>query len=98
MRDAAACLERGELWLVDVREPDEWRDGRAPSAELVPLADLAERLPEIAAADRRVAFICHSGVRSAYACLAAEPFGIRAVNVQGGMVAWHAAALPMISG
>ena len=84
--------------LVDVREPDEFADVRAPGAMLVPMSTFAARVGELPT-DRPLLLICHLGGRSA----AAAGFLIRSgradvVNVAGGMDAWERAGLPVRRG
>ena len=79
--------------LVDVREPHEWAAGHAPDAVHVPLGELhPDRLP----AAERVLCICRSGARSAQAVAVLRNAGYDAVNVEGGMKAWHADGLPVV--
>lgn len=94
-----ALKEQGAL-LLDVREPGEYQEGHAPGSTLIPLGQLESRLQEIRAfASRPVAVICRSGRRSARAAEILSRAGFTQVyNVQGGMNAWEAAALPMIRG
>ena len=82
--------------LVDVREPDEWAAGHAPSARHIPLGQLGARAAEIPK-DADVYVICRSGVRSARAVQALAGAGWHALNVDGGMRAWDAAGLPMVT-
>ena len=96
--EAARRLESGEIVLVDVREPNEWRSGRARGAKHVPLATIPHKLKTLAAHGKPIAFICRSGGRSATACGAARKHGIEALNVHGGMGAWQRAGLPVSSG
>ena len=93
--EARSGLDAGRLALVDVREPDEWRAGRAPGAVHIPLGALDARWGELAASGRTIAFVCRSGQRSAFAALVAERARVPAVNVAGGMEAWARAGLPM---
>lgn len=83
--------------LVDVRTPQEYAEVHVPGAVLVPLDQLAERLPELDK-DRPVHVICRSGHRSAAVCEALEPLGYDAVNVAGGTIAWVRAGLPWEQG
>lgn len=79
--------------LIDVREHHEWEAGHAPDAVHVPLGELhPDRLP---AADR-VLCICRSGARSSQAVSVLRNAGYDAVNVEGGMTAWHADGLPVV--
>ena len=91
---AAARLTRGELVLVDVRQPAELRAGRVRDAVNIPLTRLPGRLEELDSG-RPVAFLCHSGLRSSRATRIAIKAGYDAVNVRGGVRAWTAAGLPL---
>ncbi len=37
----------GEVTILDVRQPGEYKKGHIPGAKLIPLPDLAERLDEV---------------------------------------------------
>ena len=91
---AAAGHASGELVLVDVRQPAEVRSARVHGAVHIPLAQLAGRLAELDGG-RRVAFLCHSGARSARATGLAMRAGYDAVNIRGGISAWKRAGLPL---
>ena len=83
------------MFLLDVREDDEWAAGHAPDAVHVPLhtvPDALDRLPR----DRPIAVICHVGARSAHAAAYLLSQGYDAANVAGGMDAWEAAGLPVV--
>jgi len=84
------------IFLLDVREDDEWAAGHAPEAVHVRLSELTERSDEIPR-DQQVYVICRSGARSAYAASALAGAGWRAVNVSDGMTGWAVAGRPMIS-
>ncbi len=95
-RAARALLDAGAL-LLDVREPDEWESEHAPRAQLVPMASVKanlDRLPH----DRRIVVICRSGGRSAAVTDSLRAWGYDAVNLAGGMCAWAAAGLPVVTG
>ena len=84
--------------LVDVREPNEFRQVRAPGAALLPTSAFTARLGELPA-DRPLFVICHVGGRSA----AVTGYLLRTgrtdvVNVAGGMDAWERAGLPVRRG
>lgn len=84
------------IYLLDVREDDEWAAGHAPQAVHVRLGELNERSGEIPR-DREVYVICRSGARSAYAAQALTGAGWNVVNVADGMTGWAVAGRPMIS-
>ena len=63
------------VYLLDVREDDEWAAGHAPDAVHIPVGTLSERAAEIPQ-DREVYVICRSGTRSAYAAQALAARGL----------------------
>lgn len=83
--------------LIDVRQPDEWEEFRAPGAALIPLGEVPDRVAEVPT-DRTVYVICKSGGRSAKAVEYLRGQGIDAVNVAGGSLAWREAGHPVDSG
>ncbi len=99
-RELAALLRSDPPPLVlDVREPEEFVGdlGHVEGALLVPMDALVARLPRLAdRADRPVVVVCRAGARSASAAALLAAAGFRHVfNLEGGMVAWHAAGLPV---
>ncbi len=84
-------LDRGDdIFLVDVREPNEYEIVSIPGAVLIPkdqfLSGAAlERLPQ----DKRVVLHCKSGVRSAECLAVVKNAGFTdAAHVGGGVLAW----------
>jgi rhodanese-related sulfurtransferase len=84
------------VFLVDVREMDEWTAGHAPEAVHVPLGELGARAAELPR-DQEVYLICRSGARSAYAAQVLAGQGWNTVNVADGMTGWAVAGRPMVS-
>jgi len=85
---------RGEVQLIDVREPYEHEAGRIEGARHIDL----ERLPSEAETidrDRPVVFHCRLGARSAMATQAFRAAGYDAHNMTGGLLAWAEAGLPL---
>jgi rhodanese-related sulfurtransferase len=88
-------LSRGEVEVVDVREPAEWERGHVPGARLVPLASLRAN-PKKHLPESDVLFICAGGVRSQTAARVAFEHGITPVySVIGGTASWVKAGLPL---
>jgi rhodanese-related sulfurtransferase len=82
-------LEAGEdLFLLDVREDDEWVEGHIKGAKHIPLNQLPARLGELDQ-EKEIYIICHSGVRSSFACAYLSQFGYKTVNVKGGIMMWE---------
>jgi rhodanese-related sulfurtransferase len=81
--------------LIDVREPHEWRAGRARGARHIPLAQLPQQLEGLPR-QAPVYLICRSGNRSHTAAAYLKKAGFeRPINVRGGMLAWERAGLPV---
>ena len=92
---ALALIEEGAL-LLDVREDDEFEAGHAPMARHVALSSVPDVIDELPR-DRVVICVCRSGGRSARAGRFLLEHGVHAVNLDGGMNAWHAADAAMVS-
>ena len=85
-----ARLARGEdVFLLDVREPDEVEAWAYPIGVNIPLGQLGDRLDEVPR-DRTIVVACHVGGRSASAAAALSDAGWTAENLTGGAVAWAA--------
>jgi len=86
-------INSGEnLFILDVRNPDEHARGAIPGAQLVPLPELPTRLAELEPHKKREIIIhCQKGGRSARACGVLANAGFEdLVNVKGGYEAWQA--------
>src|SRR2546430_13724129 len=83
------------VFLLDVREDDEWTAGHAPEAVHVRLGDLGARLGELPG-DREVYVICRSGNRSAYAAQAPAARGVNTINVSDRLNGWALPGPPMV--
>jgi rhodanese-related sulfurtransferase len=94
--------QREPVEIIDVRTPEEFQAVRATDVRLMPLDALdPQALVEsrTLAADAPLYFICHSGGRSEWACMAMLAAGYSNVaNVVGGTLAWEMAGLPVERG
>ncbi len=92
--EVKARIARGEdVFLVDVREPDEVEAWAYPVGINIPLGQLGDRLDEIPR-DVTVVVACHLGGRSATAAEALSDAGWTVENVTDGAVAWAAGDEP----
>jgi rhodanese-related sulfurtransferase len=81
--------------LVDVRSPAEVAASGVAGAVNIPL-ELLEQAAEQLAAYPSIHLLCRSGARSGMACTLLADRGVpHAKNVAGGLIAWHAAGLPL---
>ena len=95
-----------ETLLIDVREPAEFQRGHLPGAILSPrgllefeIHGLVERTAtdsSVAPEHRDIVLYCGTGGRSALAAETLDRMGYRNVrSMDGGLVAWAAAQLPI---
>src|ERR1022692_797653 len=86
--EVKAKIDRGDkLLLIDGREPHEYQICRIPTAKLIPLGELPQRLNEFDP-DIEITAHCKSGIRSAKAVALLKNAGFRARNMKGGILAW----------
>lgn len=92
-RNGKSGRETAVPYVVDVREPREYRQGHIVQAQLIPLPKILSaevKLP----ADRQIVLICRSGRRSRRAAAALQNIGCMNVQIlRGGMLAWDSAGL-----
>ena len=70
--------------IVDVRSPDEFRDGFFPGAMNIPVGDLARRMGEVKK-NKGVVLFCASGARSSMAARMLKQAGFAEVVNAGGL-------------
>ncbi len=88
IEQAVVLWKAKEAVIIDVRTPEEYRQGHIPGVALIPLNELADRLDEIPK-DKKVLLICRSGNRSAQGTKLLRNKGFANVyNVSGGMNQW----------
>ncbi|OGR84317.1 MAG: molybdenum cofactor biosynthesis protein MoeB [Elusimicrobia bacterium RIFCSPLOWO2_01_FULL_54_10] len=80
--------KKDKVFVLDVREQEEWQIVHLPQAKLIPLANLRERVNELDTADE-IYVHCKMGGRSAKAVKILKEYGFKKVkNVAGGIDAW----------
>jgi rhodanese-related sulfurtransferase len=94
--EAEKLVRAGKATLVDVREADEVRRERVPGALVWPSSCfLADTFP--GADGRRTLVLCRSGARAGRVASALVAAGRTEVAVvEGGLLAWMAAGLPVV--
>ena len=92
-------VRRGEVVVLDVRPPEEYRAGHIPGALSVPLKQLRSHLSKLPRNQDIVAYC-----RGPYCVLAAEAVellrakGFRALRLEDGIPEWRAHGLPVAIG
>ncbi len=84
-------------FLLDVRQPGEFREAHIAGAKLIPLGELGTRLNEVPEG-REIICICATGHRSAPAVRQLIAAGYSARSLEDGMIAWQRAELPIKKG
>ncbi len=97
VKQAAELRDQG-VFVLDVREPDEWAQAHIPGATLIPLGELQARVNELPK-DQPVLVYCRSGNRSATGRDILKAAGFENVtSMAGGINAWKAAGYETVSG
>jgi rhodanese-related sulfurtransferase len=83
--------------VLDVRSPDEYRNGHVPGAINIPHRQVGVRLDELASAkERGLVVYCEGGQRTEYAESVLRSAGFTNIrHLQGDMGAWRQGRLPM---
>lgn len=95
VQTTAAIQGRNDVILIDVREQWEYDEGHIPDITLIPMSEITTRMNEIPT-DKEVVVTCRSGNRSHQVTELLQQNGFENVhNMQGGILAWEEAGLPV---
>jgi adenylyltransferase/sulfurtransferase len=79
---------RDSVFILDVRNPEEYQICRIPGSTLIPLPELPQRFKELSP-DQEMVIHCKSGMRSLKATNFLRQQGFRKIkNLKGGILAW----------
>jgi rhodanese-related sulfurtransferase len=94
--EVKTALDKQEILLIDVREPDEFAAARIAGAVNMPLSSFdPAALPP--AEGKAIVFQCGSGKRSASAVAACQKAGqAHDAHLAGGIMAWKSHGLPTV--
>jgi rhodanese-related sulfurtransferase len=87
-----------QIMLLDVRQPDEFSSppGHLPGAVNVPLAELADRSPDLVRSKLPIVVVCKTDRRSARAAAELLAVGLKDIAVlRGGTDGWHQRGLAL---
>lgn len=93
VQQAKEMIDRGEVFILDVRAPDEYASGHIKNSTLlavqdIPATELEIKLKELPK-DRSILVYCRSGRRSVAASTILVDNGFAQVyNMQGGITEW----------
>jgi rhodanese-related sulfurtransferase/glyoxylase-like metal-dependent hydrolase (beta-lactamase superfamily II) len=83
--------------IIDIRTPGEWSSGHLTGSINLPLSQLQQHIDQVPR-DRRIAVHCAGGYRSSIAASILSRHGItNVIELAGGIAAWQAARLPVVS-
>jgi glyoxylase-like metal-dependent hydrolase (beta-lactamase superfamily II)/rhodanese-related sulfurtransferase len=80
-------LEGPELFLLDVREPEEVAEWQIPGAHNIPLGSLETRLDEVPPS-RQIVVVCAKGSRAQQGAELLASHGVASRVLEGGMGSW----------
>lgn len=94
-KEANALLQKDEnVFLLDVRTPEEFAQEHIEGATLIPVQVLNEKLSELQSVkEKKIIIYCHSGNRSVAASRILVKNGFTPLNVKGGITEWKAEGL-----
>ena len=95
--EATRLMNQGGTLVIDVRDAKEFASGHLPRARHIPLAELSNRVEELAKyKEKAVIVTCRTGVRAGGAIRLLRKAGFATVyQLKGGVVAWEQASLPV---
>ncbi|WP_409304054.1 rhodanese-like domain-containing protein [Peribacillus sp. SCS-155] len=79
--------EKKPIHIIDVREVDEVKEGKIPTAMHIPLGLVEFRMHELDKSKEYI-MVCRSGGRSSKAAKFLEEHGYNIMNMTGGMLEW----------
>lgn len=88
--------KKSQMYILDVRSPNEWYSGHIPEAHHIELGSLPQSLQQIPK-NVPIAVFCQAGTRASLATSLLERAGFSlAATVRGGMRAWQDAGYTII--
>ena len=84
-----ADLHAGQFVLVDVREPEEWKEGHIDGAVLIPLGSISATSTNNLPHNKPIYIYCRSGHRAKLAEGALRALGFDNATAVGGILDWQ---------
>jgi rhodanese-related sulfurtransferase len=87
--DAKDIIDSEDVIVLDVRTPEEYKEGHIENAVLLPVADIEDKAGEVLTdKDAKILVYCRSGNRSATAAKELIEMGYTDVYDFGGIMSW----------
>lgn len=95
-QEYAEKIQSPDIFLLDVRTPDEYKEGHIKGAYTIDVTnpDFVEYAVNELPKDKTIAVYCQGGKRSAKAAALLTQNGFTILNLDGGIQAWIASGLP----
>jgi rhodanese-related sulfurtransferase len=94
----ASAVASARPFILDVRQPEEYRQGFIAGAVNIPLRDLATSLRALPAPGQPIVVVCDTGHRSAVGMVVLRLLGYRgARTLEGGMRGWQQSNLAIVT-
>ena len=96
VQQAKEMIDRGEVFILDVRTQEEYDAGHIKNSTLISVQVLDKRLNELPR-DKKILVYCMSGIRSAQASQILVNNGFKEVyNMKGGITDWTNAGYDVV--
>lgn len=84
-------LNNNEAILIDVREPEEYKEVHIEGAHLIPVGSIENNKLPADAKNKKIIVHCKMGKRGSIACekLLSENPALDIYNIDGGIMAWE---------
>ncbi len=99
-QEAKSMMDKGGVFVIDVRTEKEYKRGTIPGALHIPRGLLEFKVYKVITdPNQKIIVFCKSGGRGSLATLRLKEMGYKNVyNIKGGFKAWKKAGLPTAAG
>ena len=98
VKEFAELITDSSVVILDVRKADEFAESHIKGAILIDQfqSDFVEQAQAKLPKEKTIAIYCRSGRRSANAAGKLADIGYKCVNLEGGIISWKEANMPVI--
>ncbi|SJZ32485.1 rhodanese-like domain-containing protein [Selenihalanaerobacter shriftii] len=84
-----------DIFVLDVREPAEYKSGHIPTAVNIPIRSVMDNLDQLPNKETLIVAYCKTGIRAAYVTEALQVLGYNAKDLVMGIEGWEESNLPI---